>query len=84
MIQRAILVAGSVVLLCVARGAPAQDGGGKGGRAGGDLRQTQGPGVAAGTAAPDFALKTVDGKSRWKLSAFKGKQPVALIFGSYT
>ena len=37
-----------------------------------------------GTKAPDFKLKTLDGKKTVKLSEFKGKQPVALVFGSYT
>jgi hypothetical protein len=39
---------------------------------------------AVGTMAPDFELKTKDGKSKVKLSAFRGKKPVALIFGSFT
>jgi cytochrome oxidase Cu insertion factor (SCO1/SenC/PrrC family) len=39
--------------------------------------------LAVGQAAPDFALDTVDGKSKVKLSALRGK-PVVLIFGSCT
>ncbi|MCK6470144.1 MAG: hypothetical protein L6R28_00235 [Planctomycetes bacterium] len=35
-------------------------------------------------AAPDFDLAALDGKTREKLSAYVGKQPVALVFGSYT
>ena len=34
--------------------------------------------------APDFTLKSPDGETTITLSAFKGKKPVALIFGSFT
>ena len=37
-----------------------------------------------GEMAPDFELKTADGKRSVKLSSFRGKQPVVLIFGSFT
>jgi hypothetical protein len=40
-----------------------------------------------GSAAPDFTLYRLDDpqqKSPVKLSSFKGKKPVVLIFGSYT
>ena len=37
-----------------------------------------------GDAAPDFRLKTRDGKSEVTLSSFRGNRPVVLIFGSYT
>jgi hypothetical protein len=40
--------------------------------------------AAEGKTAPDFQLKTVDGKKQVQLSSFSGKKPVALIFGSYT
>ena len=40
--------------------------------------------VKPGDQAVDFTLKTLDGKQSYKLSDFQGKQPVALIFGSYT
>ncbi|MCA1563142.1 MAG: hypothetical protein LC753_09830 [Acidobacteria bacterium] len=43
---------------------------------GGDLK--------VGDVAPDFALRTTDGKSRVQLSSFRGRQPVVLVFGSYT
>ncbi len=43
-----------------------------------------GPAPAVGSPAPDFTLKTLDGKSTYTLSTFKDKKPVALIFGSYT
>ena len=37
-----------------------------------------------GQEAPDFTLKTLDGKKNVTLSHFKGKKPVVLVFGSYT
>lgn len=47
-------------------------------------RQRGGGGADEEMPAPDFQLKTVDGKSEIKLSSFAGEKPVALIFGSYT
>lgn len=38
----------------------------------------------AGDIAPDFTLYDIDGKDSVTLSDFRGKKPVALIFGSYT
>ena len=40
--------------------------------------------LAPGDTARDFQLSTLDKRSEVSLSAFRGKQPVALIFGSYT
>lgn len=37
-----------------------------------------------GQLAPDFALKTPDGKRTIRLSSFRGKRPVVLVFGSLT
>jgi hypothetical protein len=37
-----------------------------------------------GEMPPDFDLPAVDRKSRVTLSSFRGKQPVVLVFGSYT
>ena len=42
-----------------------------------------------GDPAPDFALRTVDQKghpsgAQVQLSSFRGRQPVVLVFGSYT
>ena len=37
-----------------------------------------------GDVAVDFELKTIDGKKSYQLSDYQGKQPVALIFVSYT
>ena len=47
-----------------------------------DARRKNVPKV--GEMAPDFELKTSDGKRSVKLSSFRGKQPVVLIFGSFT
>ena len=40
--------------------------------------------LGVGDDAPDFELHTVDRSARVRLSSFRGKQPVALVFGSYT
>ena len=40
--------------------------------------------VKPGDVAPDFTLQSPDGKRNVTLSAFRGKKPVALVFGSYT
>lgn len=37
-----------------------------------------------GQAAPDFALAALDGSRTVQLSSFRGKEPVVLVFGSYT
>ena len=37
-----------------------------------------------GDKAPDFELKTLGAKSKFKLSSNFGKKPTVLIFGSYT
>ncbi|HEV1284855.1 MAG TPA: hypothetical protein VNU44_06070 [Bryobacteraceae bacterium] len=37
-----------------------------------------------GDAAPDFTLKTLEGSAPARLSSFRDKNPVVLIFGSYT
>ena len=37
-----------------------------------------------GDMAPDFTLKSPDGKTTVTLSDYRGKKPVALVFGSYT
>jgi len=42
------------------------------------------PGPDPGKEAPDFTLKTPDGKKTIKLSSFRGKKPVVLIFGNFT
>ena len=40
--------------------------------------------VQEGDVAPDFKLKTIDGKRTMRLHAHRGQRPVVLIFGSYT
>lgn len=37
-----------------------------------------------GELAPDFTLPTADHKTEIRLSSFRGRQPVVLVFGSYT
>ena len=37
-----------------------------------------------GDTAPDFNLLDADGQNRVRLSDFQGKNPVALVFGSFT
>lgn len=48
----------------------------------GDLRR-EGT-LRPGDPAPDFDLPRLGAASRVRLSAFKDKTPVALVFGSYT
>ena len=45
-------------------------------------RDEMGPQV--GAYPPDFSLKRLDSDARVRLSSFRGKRPVALVFGSYT
>ncbi len=53
--------------------------------AGGAAREKQREGkLKVGTLAPDFELKVLDGEGTMKLSSFRDKRPVVLIFGSYT
>ena len=40
--------------------------------------------VHVGETAPDFQLPTLDHESVVQLSSLRGKQPVVLVFGSYT
>ena len=37
-----------------------------------------------GDMAPDFELRDVDGENPVWLSDFRGRRPVALVFGSFT
>lgn len=41
-------------------------------------------GLLVGQKAPDFTLKSLDGKSQTELAAIRAKKPVVLFFGSYT
>lgn len=43
-----------------------------------------GDGPPVGSFAPDFDLEPPEGGARVRLSSWRGKRPVALIFGSYT
>ncbi len=52
------------------------------GRGAGASRPKTGPEV--GSQAPDFVLRSLESRSDVALSSFRGKKPVALIFGSYT
>ncbi len=45
-------------------------------------RETLAP--AIGAEAPDFKLPRLDSTEQVRLSSFRGRKPVALIFGSYT
>lgn len=40
--------------------------------------------LRAGDPAPDFSLPAAAGKAEVRLSSFRGKRPVVLIFGSCT
>jgi hypothetical protein len=40
--------------------------------------------LKVGDLAPDFSLPLIKGAGEVKLSAFRGKRPVVLIFASYT
>lgn len=37
-----------------------------------------------GEMAPTFKLKSLDGNEEFDLEAYRGKEPVVLLFGSYT
>ena len=41
-------------------------------------------GPKEGDVPPDFNLKRMGSEEKVRLSSFKGKRPVALVFGSYT
>jgi glutathione peroxidase-family protein len=47
-------------------------------------KQEDESGPAVGEEAPDFELRTLEGDRVVKLSDFRGKKPVVLVFGSYT
>ena len=86
-----------VAVVCVAGDAKPQDPGGSGGKkdpfqrtfkdgkeAQEAMRKREPSAPKAGQEAPDFELGSPDGKKKVKLSSFKEKAPVVLIFGSYT
>jgi hypothetical protein len=56
-----------------------------GGRAGRGRRDSRREGkLKVGDEAADFELKRLGAEGSVKLSSFKGKRPVVLVFGSYT
>ena len=46
--------------------------------------QARGGHLRAGDAAPDFDLDLYDKSGRVQLASFRGREPVVLVFGSYT
>jgi hypothetical protein len=46
--------------------------------------QARAGGLHPGDPAPDFSLLKLDKTAKLQLASFSGKQPVVLIFGSYT
>ena len=54
----------------------------KGRRPGGRFRPVDK--LKVGDTAPDFTLKSLNGKEQVTLSSFQDDKPVVLIFGSYT
>ena len=57
----------------------------KGAKMGQDLIMARfGNAPKVGEVAPDFKLERADGKGPVRLYDFRGKRPVALVFGSYT
>ncbi len=47
-------------------------------------QQWQAEQLKKGDVAPDFTLKSPNGRKTITLSDYQGKKPVALVFGSYT
>ena len=77
--------AAALVVLWGAAGAAMAERGGSGpGRRGRGRRPSREGSLKVGDAAPDFELKRLGGKDKVRLSSFKGKHPVVLVFGSYT
>ena len=56
----------------------------RGQRRGGGRRGGPDGSLIVGEMAPTFVLKSLDGKTETDLSAFAGKKPVILFYGSYT
>jgi len=55
-----------------------------GGRGGQGRGRNETSGLEVGQKAPDFKLKSLDGKSQTELSVIRAEKPVVLFFGSYT
>lgn len=75
--KRLLVVSLTIVTGLLLAGGPVQ------GQRGPEDRPREGN-LKVGDPAPDFTLKTLDGKSEVKLSSHRGQRPVVLIFGSYT
>jgi len=75
-----------VFMLTVVSVMPGFAQGRRGGPGRGPLDRPRQGSLELGDPAPDFELSRLGGKENEtvKLSSFKGKQPVVLIFGSYT
>ena len=54
------------------------------GRGGQGRGRSDASGLKVGQQAPNFKLKSLDGKSQTELAAIRTKKPVVLFFGSYT
>lgn len=74
----ALLLVGTALIL--AAEARAQQGAGKGR----EKKERPDRAPKLGAEAPDFTLKTMDGKSEVNLTEERKRHPVLLIFGSYT
>jgi hypothetical protein len=48
------------------------------------MREYEPKAPTAGDEAPDFTLRSPDGERTIRLSSFREKAPVVLVFGSYT
>jgi hypothetical protein len=77
---RPISFAGALLLVTIASAGDAQ----RPGKKTGERPKRPADRLHVGDEAPDFTLKTLDGTSEVTLSDFRGKRPVALVFGSYT
>lgn len=49
-----------------------------------ERQKSRAQGPKPGDVAPDFELRSPDGEVTFKLSSFKGKKPVVLVFGCFT
>ncbi|MCH2183600.1 MAG: hypothetical protein MK108_16500 [Mariniblastus sp.] len=63
------------------RSGPGRGGPGRGGQGRG---RNESGGLKVGEKAPNFKLKSLDGKTQTELSVIRAKKPVILFFGSYT
>lgn len=71
------------LIVALALDASTQPTGGKRGRRGKYDRRAD-IGLKVGEIAPDFTLKSPDGKTETKLDTLRKEKPVVLFFGSYT